>query len=205
MRDQLTLRPMWLSLPIYKSRLDSRNLIRDRKTIKTIYLSSQCKMTMAMVVALETPHRVLMLDPTCTDLLLYSPEEIAGRSINIFSGPKTDLNKIHTAIKGSSFRSATTIDVVLYERCGEPRNIVFSCSAFLGTTGNLHGCRIVMEASENRHRNDGEPVGLNIHWRQQGNEYYSHHQVFGRFHIAVKNDKILGSVPLCSVSRAPPE
>ena len=137
MRDQLTLRPMWLSLPIYKSRLDSRNLIRDRKTIKTIYLSSQCKMTMAMVVALETPHRVLMLDPTCTDLLLYSPEEIAGRSINIFSGPKTDLNMIHTAIKGSNFRSAPTIDVVLYERCCEPRNVVFSCSAFLGITGNL--------------------------------------------------------------------
>ena len=124
---------------------------RFRKTIKTIYnllyqskkqstfrvVISQCKMTMAMVVALETPHRVLMLDPTCTDLLLYSPEEIAGRSINIFSGPKTDLNMIHTAIKGSNFRSAPTIDVVLYERCCEPRNVVFSCSAFLGITGNL--------------------------------------------------------------------
>ena len=103
-----------------------------------------------IVVALTSPYQVIMSDSRFHDLLQFSADEMIGRSLNICMGPLTNSAKIDAAIRSSSSGKAATIHVVLYSRHGEARNIVISCSPFLGHAGEQHGCLLELESSEAR-------------------------------------------------------
>ena len=99
------------------------------------------------MVALNSPHQIIMSDSRFHELLQCSANEMIGRSLHFCMGPLTDFAKIDAAIQNSCQGISATIHVVLYNRHGETRNTVISCSPFLGHAEEQIGCIMDIENS----------------------------------------------------------
>jgi PAS domain S-box-containing protein len=107
-------------------------------------------MRAGIIVSLESPHIIMTSDLSLVDLLGYTAAEAVGRSIKLLLGPMTDSVAMHAAIKNASFDKSNTTHAVLYERSGQCRDMLVTCSPHRDPWGVLRGCAMMLEELSGR-------------------------------------------------------
>jgi PAS domain-containing protein len=75
------------------------------------------------IVSLQQPHKILTVSKELCALLGYSADELCGRSIKIFQGPRTDASFFHSAIKNAALLSSASQRTFIYGRDGQEHEV----------------------------------------------------------------------------------
>ena len=87
------------------------------------------------VVSSSRPYKVVSISDELAGLVMYSPEDVCGRSINMLQGPSTDVQKLHIALKAAD---SCPLPATLYTSRGIELNIVLVCIAGGDSTLSIH-------------------------------------------------------------------
>ncbi len=75
------------------------------------------------IVSLHQPHKILTVSKELCTLLGYAPEELCGRTIKIFQGPRTDASFFHAAIKNAALLCGATQRTFIYGSNGQEHEV----------------------------------------------------------------------------------
>jgi PAS domain S-box-containing protein len=75
------------------------------------------------IVSLHQPHKILTVSKELCTLLGYAPEELCGRTIKIFQGPRTDTSFFHSAIKNAALLCGATQRTFIYGSDGREHEV----------------------------------------------------------------------------------
>ncbi len=98
------------------------------------------------------PHNISAygLEGSTEALLGYSVELLRGRSIKIFTGPKTDMAKLIAAIKTTALNTPITADMDLYDISGTCQRVTLTFAPCI-VEANPVACKICIQRTGGRH------------------------------------------------------
>jgi hypothetical protein len=109
------------------------------KLVSSLYPNSS---KVRAVVSLLCPHTILSVSDSFVRWLGYTSQEIVGRSLKVFSGPRTDTFALNAAIKNAAVHNFECIESTIYSSSGTAFHVLVSCFPFMDVDGVLLGCSI---------------------------------------------------------------
>jgi hypothetical protein len=106
-----------------------------------------CGHLMYCIVSAHEPH-VIIWSAHQGHILGYSMEELCGRSVLMLCGQGTDSLRFFTAISQASVLKTSHITVKLRDKDGNHRCCVVTCSPAVDCAGELGGCLLSLQATE---------------------------------------------------------
>ena len=94
-----------------------------------------------VAVELQAPYNILAVGDEFTSLFGYTADQVTGRSLKLFHGPRTIPHVLCVGIKSVAImQRSTDFETILYNRSGEELNATVYCSPVTDASGAVVCC-----------------------------------------------------------------
>eukprot|EP00292_Cryptomonas_paramecium_P012596 CAMPEP_0113703410 /NCGR_PEP_ID=MMETSP0038_2-20120614/25839_1 /TAXON_ID=2898 /ORGANISM="Cryptomonas paramecium" /LENGTH=362 /DNA_ID=CAMNT_0000627859 /DNA_START=106 /DNA_END=1190 /DNA_ORIENTATION=+ /assembly_acc=CAM_ASM_000170 len=107
----------------------------------------QSRQSQNLVVTIERPHHILATENGYSDILNHNVEELRLETIQVFTGPQTDVNALQTCIFKARAGESSKTHLILYDRIEGPQLKLVSFAPYYDAPGIELTCLITIVRS----------------------------------------------------------